>query len=234
VDSAARPPSVPPVHPDPDLDLADVDAVTRLRAALDEPAGWLLAAYYDPDRRFAGSSYDGLGDNPRDAVSVDDLLAVTMLDVRVKPRTLRLLLGEDAGRTTELLRALPDDVDLWDADETALAAVEAAAVHLAQAKFDGSGRVVASKILARKRPRLVPVLDCVVLHQLGRPTADFGSVRRGLAVWLRDPVVQDRLGLLLGHCPDGVAPLRALDVALWMRGSGSRNAKRVREDAALP
>lgn len=55
----------------------------RTDVALDLHAAALVKAYFDPVGPFAGATFDTLGDNEPDHVGADDLLAVTLLDVKV-------------------------------------------------------------------------------------------------------------------------------------------------------
>ena len=68
-----------------------------------------------------------------------------------------------AGRLEQLLSQLPTDVDLWDADDDLLAVRGQAWETIRTLDEDGHGSadrwVTASKLLARKRPRLVPLYD---------------------------------------------------------------------------
>lgn len=212
--------------------LADEQARPLLHASLQPPAEGLLAAYYDKAGPFAGDTFDRFGLNDPDKVGADDLLAVSMLDVPIKPLALRRLLGDRADQVTEAMAALPRSLDLWDAGNAVLDAVDIADDLLRT--FDGMGPVVASKLLSRKRPRLVPVVDSVVLRLLDQPPDAYKSARRQLSRWLQDPDLLTRLHELTGPLPDGVSALRALDVVLWMRGSGSRNARKARERQGLP
>lgn len=206
---------------------ADLRGVERLRAAVEPPAEGLLATYFDPAGPFAGATFDRFGENAPGQVGSEDLLAVSMLDVPIKPLALRRLLGDERDEAGRALAVLPVHVDLWDADDGLLDAVDAADDLFRG--FEGIGPVVASKLLSRKRPRLVPVIDSVVLIALGQPGGGYKTTRRALARWLRDDAaLRDRLFQLASGLPGGVSPLRALDVAVWMRGSRSRTARRAR------
>lgn len=69
-----------------------------------------------------------------------------------------------------LLSAIPRDIDMADAEADVLAEGSPAdqAWHLLCAQH-GVDWVIAGKLLARKRPRLLPVYDKVVRCALGRP-----------------------------------------------------------------
>lgn len=209
----------------------DAQLRQRLVDVLQPPAEQLLEDYYDPDGPFAGASFDTLGTNDPDRVGSDDLLAVSMLDIRIRPRALRRLLGPDQEQVAERLAALPTDVDLWNATQDHHGAVDDADRWLRG--LDGFGPVAASKLLARKRPRLVPVVDSVVLDMLEQPRDAYTATRHGLAHWLNDPHLQQRLHDLAAQLANPALALRVLDVVLWVRGSGSRNAERIRARQGL-
>jgi hypothetical protein len=65
--------------------------------------GQLLAVYYDPAGRFAGATFDTLGANPPNKITLDGLLAVTLLDERWTPAAVRRLLGADSGPAAAML-----------------------------------------------------------------------------------------------------------------------------------
>jgi hypothetical protein len=81
---------------------------------------------------------------------------------------------------------------------------------------DGAGWVTAGKLLARKRPSLIPVYDNVVRCAFDHPKEIWTALRDALrkddgSFW---KVLED---LIKGAgIPEEITPLRALDVALWM------------------
>lgn len=202
------------------------DAVQRLRHALRPPAEELLAEYFDREGTFAGETFDRFGTNDPCQLGPDDLLAVSKLDVSIKPLGLRRMLGHEADAISRALSQLPTNIDLWAADKPTLNAADTADDLLR--RFEGVGPVVASKLLSRKRPRLTPVIDSVVLAQLGQPRDAYKTTRRALALRLGEDDLQARVRELTARLPDGISPIRALDVVLWMRGSGSRTARMAR------
>lgn len=205
------------------------DVGSRIDEALEEPAHALVRAYFDRAGPFASDTFETLGDNPPDQVSNDDLLALTTLNVQLRPPALRRLQGQSAEEAQRLLSAVPVDIDLWEAPDAALSAA---------AKFwdflrllPGVDWVIAGKLGARKRPRLVPVLDSVTVPMLGAPT---GNVWATLRDSLSDAY---RRGKIESLRPDGISSdvslIRLLDVVLWMRGSESSNARDVRVACGL-
>ncbi|MFD7164821.1 DUF6308 family protein [Streptomyces violascens] len=141
------------------------------------------------------------------------------LSVTVRaPVALAILEGPLGVRLSGLLQAIPRDMDMVEADASDLAPGSPAgrAWHLLEGQSD-VGWVIAGKLLARKRPRLLPVYDNVVRCALGRPRpsfwvalhaalrADDGSLNRQLLA------LRQTAGL-----PETVSVLRVCDVAVWM------------------
>jgi hypothetical protein len=171
---------------------------------------------HSPGSRF--EFFAGGGDRPEvaDTITADDLVAVTMLSVDVPGDVALMLLegelGPDVGR---LLAQVPTDVALTDPGAAPLFATSSPA-RVAWDLLEeprGMGWVITSKLLARKRPRLLPVYDRVVRCALGEPV--------GLWNWLLAMSADGRLEQRLtavrdrARVPDGVSLLRVLDV--WMR-----------------
>jgi Family of unknown function (DUF6308) len=122
--------------------------------------------YYDPKKNFAGRTFDSLGRNLRNQVTPDDLLAVALLDIRWAPLAVRGLLDEQQATVTKLLGEISSETDLWaeQADEQ-LRAVDP--LWNVVSDLHGVGDTTASKLLARKRPRLVPITDSIVVAAVG-------------------------------------------------------------------
>jgi hypothetical protein len=95
----------------------------------------------------------------------------------------------------------------------------------------GVGPTKAGKILARKRPLLVPIYDEVVATFL-RPTP--GQFWIELRAALQDEARRKQLNNLVDGNESGVGTLRALDVAIWMRCGRSERAVRARDLVGLP
>ena len=111
---------------------------------------------------------------------------------------------------------------LSDATDTHLRAAEVVWKRLCKG-HDGIGWVTAGKVLARKRPHLIPVLDDVVMTNLHLPTTGaWKMLHDALADEQRrrsiDNLLPDQLSLF-------VPTLRILDVAVWMTFGRSQRAK---------
>lgn len=206
----------------------------RLASCLDGHADGLVRAYFDPSNGFAAATFDTLGDNSPFRVTRDDLLALTCLDEHVPPAALRWFDSDDGRlKMTELLTPINPQVELGDAgDADALAAAGDAWHFFVHGDLVGVGPVTASKVLARKRPALVPIVDRVVKTVVEDQTSNYWSVFRALMI---DPALRARLEELQSAVDDSqVKPLRVLDAAVWMRGSGSRHAYTVRDRLGVP
>ena len=204
-------------------------AVRQLRRSLRVSGlAGAVAAYFSPEEDFAGLSFTCLGSNPRDAVTASDLLAVSLLDIAWRPEAVRQLLDTSAAMVSGLLAAVRSDVDLREASDGDLAAVDPLWDALLQ--MPGVGTATASKLLARKRPRLCPVSDKVVIGAVGVPRLDLGGIARVSA----RPAARAEIQALRPPSAAVVSVLRILDVAIWIRHSHSRAASRIRRDSGIP
>ncbi|GGP77736.1 DUF6308 family protein [Streptomyces sindenensis] len=172
---------------------------------------------------FTGGRFERLaggGDRRRVAnrFTAEDLIAVQTLSVTVPaPVALDLLEGSLGTQLCELLRGIPADVDLSDADASVVA--DGSPAHQAWSLLESQykvGWVIAGKLLARKRPRLLPVYDRVVRCALGRPPSFWTELRTALRE--DDAALHHRLlGLRQSAgLPETVSALRVADVAVWM------------------
>ena len=171
---------------------------------------------------FTGGRFDvlaGGGDRPevQDIITAEDLVAVELLSVRVPaPVAVDLLereLGELVGRQ---LANIPTNVSIGQPEAQALlqpGGPAERAWELLKAP-DDMGWVTAGKLLARKRPRLVPVYDRVVRCAFGRPTSVWSMLQ---GMFAEDDQLSDALlaARAQADIPEAVSPLRVLDVIVW-------------------
>jgi hypothetical protein len=202
-------------------------AARRLEADLSAPGlGKAVAAYYT-DPAFAGMTFSNLGRNPRDEITADDLLAVSLLDITWRPEVVRILLGRQQRELAAMLAALPDDLDLWDADDEVSKRIDV--VWDALVAIDGIGTASATKLLARKRPRLCPISDSVVIKAIGVPQRTWDVLR----CLLKDQAARDRVEALRPAAAADATLLRIVDVILWITHSESAAAQWMREEAGM-
>lgn len=199
----------------------------------------LAARFYDEDGPFAGALFDDLGCNPTGQVVVDDLLAVSLLDVGFKPRAVRALLqqGQPDGEIGRLLASVSPSRPLWEATDEDLERASAIWIRIREQSgkgvMSGVGATKRSKLLARKRPHLVPIVDSVIRAAL-KPHLDEES-------WLpmrdalREPTLRTDIEALRPvEGASDVSVLRLLDTAVWMWCSNSGAAKSARSGMAHP
>jgi hypothetical protein len=195
-----------------------------------------IETYFEPQAngrpRFTGSRFEtftgGDAEEPN-RITPADLTAVSMLSVHVRGQAALGITETLAGDIEPLLRKIPVNAKLEEIDAAEFArylgknSVAAKLWDLLRQHRDRwrVGQTTASKILARKRPHLIPIYDSVVAAQTTRTDSkDYwqdwfdafqGEEGRDLAGQLgriREQSGQDHLSLL-----------RVLDIVLWMDGT---------------
>ena len=195
-------------------------------------------AFFRTDHHFTGALFDTLGRDelpskvcPR-SISVVDLLAVTLLDVRLPAHAVTQLLDQESCvRLAEFLGGV-GNVDLWTLDESIAERASGWSAFAAWDELvdlDRVGPTIASKILSRMRPRLIPIQDRVTRRVLsyGRDENDW----RLFMCALRDSErLEKARGLradVSALLPEPQYPiLRIIDAASWMLGGESKPVRR--------
>jgi len=203
-------------------------AARRLRASLVTPGLDRAVTAYFAEPEFAGMTFAELGRNPPCEIIPDDLLAVALLDITWRPRVVRILLGSHQQQFGEMLAALPQATDLWDASDDTLKDIDL--LWDALTAIDGIGTASASKLLARKRPRLCPISDNLVIKAVDVPGRTWDVLR----CLLQDPAARADVEALRPGTAAGATLLRILDVALWVSHSRTAAAQWMREQAGMP
>lgn len=184
--------------------------------------------YLDPGSHYAGATFDTVGLNPDCSFDASDLLAVHLLGMEFDPLAVRLLLqpGEVRERIESLFSQVPTQVQLWDdSADTPLAVCDELWAVLND--LPGVGWVTAGKLMARKRPRLIPILDQVVYDYFQPPKGEFwGLMRSALRVSDLPFEIETTLRPKRDSAAnaEGVSTLRLLDIAVWMHGMSARSA----------
>jgi hypothetical protein len=203
-------------------------AAARLRASLATPGVRRAVASYFSEPSFAGMTFSDLGQNPSVEIIADDLLAVSLLDITWRPQVVRILLITHKQQLSRLLADIPQDLDLWDADDRVLRQIDL--MWDALTGIEGIGNASATKLLARKRPRLCPISDSLVIKAVDVPGRTWDVLR----CLLRAAQARDEVEALRPASAADASLLRILDVALWVSRSKSAAAQLVREEAGLP
>ncbi|WP_100422553.1 DUF6308 family protein [Sediminihabitans luteus] len=218
----------------PVIERVQLDAAkeSTLRALASAP----LERYYDVRGGYAGATFASIAPNDPYDVTGADLHALSMLSVTVGPAATRRVLdhGEHRLRLLDALAAVDPGARLEDASAAVLESAwrlhEVAKEALADPTTKGQSDpwVTAAKLVARKRPRLLPVRDTKVRALLGLGLARDGRLElQALRYLVTDPdvtaamtqAVQRARGQAASEereCVFDVEPLRVLDAALWL------------------
>jgi len=190
-------------------------AVTALRTYFGLDAG--LTPY-------TGAFFERLGGGGdrgeiRDVITAEDLVAVSMLSVDVPARATLRILGTDSRRISDLLREIPTALDLVDVDPEVINDSWPGwqLWDLLHGMY-GVGPVTAGKLVARKRPRLLPVYDSVVAERVGSPNGFWGALDCDLRA--DDKALQKTLLDIRAKAGIGedISALRVFDIVTWMPG----------------
>lgn len=228
---------MPEIHPILSEDGFD-DAVEYVRSYFHQGSDatgrkWWTGAYFDT---WAGGG-DGATANE---LTGDDFVAVSMLSVDVPGKAVAGL-QERAFEIRGLLAALPVDLDFTTLDRSQFDR------YLGQGSpgqklWDtlrsrdhrwGVGQTTASKIMARKRPALVPIYDSKVGPQLGLP--DSGQQwERWFQVFQENPDLGARLDQIRDTAGvPTITRLRIMDVTLWRYAKDKRPAPQYGEQSGM-
>jgi len=198
---------------------------------------------------YTGSWFNQLADDDHNQISPADLVAVTMLGVEVPAPVAIWLLRPDgqqevssllSGIESELITEAPQG-ELEDGSQAdqLWELLQSRRWPQGQVSSNGLGPVTAGKLLAAKRPGLIPIWDHVVDKALGPP-----SHRFWITMWDRfqDENFVSELGQIhtkaLVTCrsrgvaiPTEPSLLRTLDIVIWMREFGCHRSpeREVRE-----
>jgi len=210
----------------------DTSLSTRLlRFVADPQAVDDLRSYFQdgpPNTGYPGRWFEQIGTpdeqkRDRNRLTADDIVALSALSIRLPITVSARLLGPDADEISNLLAEIPADADLWTVPRSALSPRSAA--YRLFTKFramawnggeHGTSGVTASKLLARKRPRLIPIYDHQVsqLVDLGKGASWWISLQEAMTSEVRSHLEHAHKTAELGPL---ITPLRTLDVILWMR-----------------
>lgn len=206
----------------------------------DDQAFKYLEQYFGTDEpdspHFTGSRFETFGGGG-DAVdphriTADDLIAVSMLSVHVPARAVLGITGRFADQITELLSRLPVDADLHQlncAEFTSLLDDKHSPGHqlwdlLRQNSQKGNrwnvGPTTASKIMARKRPKLIPIYDSIIKQQVGseHPGGYWKQWYEALHGSANSALVERLVRIRAESGQSHLSLLRVLDIILWQHG----------------
>lgn len=186
---------------------------------------------------FTGSQFESLiKDSDPFVITAQDLIAITTLSVEVPARAMLWILSDNGQREiSKHLREIPDDIDIWDDQAGDIFSDGGHVMKLWRAlgranwpvpePGGGLGGITKrSKILAAKRPRLIPVLDRVVKGTLPESENIWVSIQNVLRV----EDYRTKLMKVLQHAevPDSVSLLRRIDVVIWINNEQNFRKKK--------
>lgn len=195
-----------------------------------------LIKYFSAEgERYTGSQFEYVINSVEpNSFTERDLIAVSLLNVDIPARAaLWILSPEGQSQTSALLREIPVGIDLWHPDAANVFADDGKLDKLwkllgnanwPEAAPGGGlgGTTKRSKLIAAKRPQLVPVLDRVVKGTLSQPENYWRAFQESLS----DNSFRMRLeeATNVDGVPSNVCLLRRIDVVIWMN-----NHKRFRK-----
>lgn len=204
----------------------------------EEEAARLLAAYYrrtaDGLPAYTGSyfnSWAGGGDSATNAnvITADDLVAVSFLAVDIPGEAAMGILDTHKEQISSLLAKIPADRDLAEipsgefADTFGPDSPATQLWHLLRGRDTGRwgvGETKTSKIMARKRPRLVPIYDSVVGPLMGLNGNSTGQWSTWHNAFIENPGLLHHLATIrqISGIEDPISDIRVMDIVLWMYG----------------
>lgn len=213
------------------------------QSAIDEAAGRIcqiakdknavpwLTEYFDRQGAYAGELFNTCLPNEANTIDASDLFATTLLNVEIDVRRARHILDEQRSEISRLLNEIPPTLAIFEAEPYPDGKIWAAADQLWTLlkggwKGTGDATVIAGKILARKRPHLIPIADRVVIRAVASPSGGFWAAMQ--KAFEKDDLLQ----ILEGYRAEvasipalssareitDVSTLRLLDVILWRFG----------------
>ena len=180
---------------------------------------------------YDGGEFETYGTNDPYRIAGDDLVAVTYLSLEIRnkrrsgisTRTARAL-EDNRGEVAALLQAIPSQLALSDLDNDAFnrhLGLQSAASRLyvfLRSDEIGLPRVATSKLLARKRPNLLPVFDSVTGKAAGTRSSE-GWWQLWWEALHENPGLVDHLCQIrsaAGANAAHLSVLRTADIAIWM------------------
>ena len=172
---------------------------------------------------FAGAHYDtAIGREPFKAnvFTAEDLCAVSFLSVNIPGRAAIEILDSKSHELSSLLTDLGPDRDLVEELEPFDDGWVGWSLWGALTSIHDIGPTSASKLIARKRPRLRPIYDTVIAATLKSENLWEPLRARLQEDDLHDRLIRVRDAALPPLLAAQVSAIRTFDVIVWMHGKG--------------
>lgn len=211
-----------------------------------DAAAQLLRTYYR--RTTAGlpgytgsmfTSWAGGGDAPAvvNRVTADDLIALSFLSVDVPGEAAFGILETQTALISDLLAQIPAGLCLADVhpDDFGKILGDASPAlelwHVLRGRDTGRwgmGETRTSKLMARKRPLLVPIYDSVVRDVMSLESGSKGQWRKWHSALTDGTGLPERLREIrrVSGIVDPISDIRVMDIVLWMYGTGTTTGER--------
>lgn len=179
------------------------------------------------NRGFTGGQWDGFDPSGTRAASagvftVDDLVACALLSAPIPGRAALELLTRRRNDFIEGLKVIGDDRDLIDLKDPPAELRAMSDLYKSLCALPGVGMTRATKLMARKRPRLVPIVDSVInksIFQEGpkhwEPLYE-ALVANDQELWTWLTHVKE-----ISKVQECVPTIRIFDVLAWMDSTGN-------------
>jgi Family of unknown function (DUF6308) len=154
-------------------------------------------------------------------LNANDLCACAALSVELDGETVDGLMSKAGEFDALLARSPARDVTLWQVDPTSDSYGALSDLYVLVREVKGMGVARTSKLIACKRPHLVPIRDSVVDSLLNAGTEWWSPWRDVVSSPELVSLVED---LSPPVVPAGTSILRRLDVMLWMYGKNPGNS----------
>ena len=194
--------------------------VTHLEEADGSYAKSSLEAYFFKFA-FTGSSFETFIGNDPDNFTAEDIVAVSMLSVKIPPSASRWILKTGREDLSELLSKIEPDLSIDHPDAGLTDGRDACNLREMLVSCWGVGPTTASKLLAAKRPSLFPIYDKHVAKAL-RLSPDNYWQRWQKFMQTEDGNKATKMvaRLAKGLDKSHLSPLRLLDIVIWMQQHG--------------
>jgi hypothetical protein len=133
------------------------------------------------------------------------------------------LLNDQAAKVRQLLPTIDDSTEIGAPDASRQLAAAGPLWDLLDA-LPEVGDAKASKLLARKRPLLIPITDSIIVKSVGTR----GRTWTTLNHCFQDNLFREKVESLRPDDTQRISLLRIFDVAIWMLFSRSKAAEKAR------
>lgn len=221
--------------------MASIEVPGILRSlSRDSDAAKLLEDYFTATQQglpyFSGSRFNSIGCGDADAdpnlITAQDIAAILCLGVNLKGLAVIDLLEYKSDEIACHLSKISSEANLWDPSQADIELRDSDANKLwwLLRRINDIGPVKASKLMARKRPRLIPIYDQWIEKalRLGSPTGYWTKCRELMLTSQEGVPLHEQLrSLVLSlDIPQTITPLRACDVILWYSENPSQESRR--------